>query len=275
MKTIKYDKPAHFNIKDICESGQVFMYKEYEDGYLIQTKDKRAKISEDGEFIYITSSDHDLILNYLDYYYDYENDFNMLKEMGFPKDILSFSDGIRILKQDLEEIVYSFIISQNNNIKRIKKIISNLLIKTNLKASDEFGEYYLFPSSKDIAKLELEELREMGLGYRDKYIYNTSRFLSDNPDFLEKIKLLNTKEAHNELVKLSGVGPKVADCILLYGMNRRDTFPLDTWMAKVFKEQFYDEKNRVKMADFATKKYGNLAGLAQQLYFFHIRENSK
>lgn len=276
LKTYKYKLPNHFNLYDIMESGQVFMYYPYEKGFIIQTLNKRAYLEEDGDSL-IIKTDHDpaIFLHYLDYDYDYDRDFKLLEDMGFPSDVLEYSDGIRLLNQDLEEIVFSFIISQNNNIKRIKKIINALRESVGDKMSDSFGDYYSFPRAEQINKLSVEDLREMGAGYRDKYIKNTAEFLTANPDFLAETIKLDTKSAHAELLTLSGVGPKVADCILLFGMGKRDVFPLDTWMEKVFLERFYQEKNRVKMADSGTKAYGNLAGLAQQLYFYHIRTAGK
>lgn len=276
LKTYKYKLPDHFNLYDIMESGQVFMYYPHKKGFIIQTLNKRAYLEEDEDTL-IIKSDHDpaIFLHYLDYDYDYQRDFQLLEDMGFPSDVLEYSDGIRLLNQDLEEIVFSFIISQNNNIKRIKKIINALRETVGDKMSDSFGEYYSFPRADQINKLSVEDLREMGAGYRDKYIKNTAKFLTNNPNFLAETLKLDTKSAHAELLTLSGVGPKVADCILLFGMGKRDVFPLDTWMEKVFLERFYQEKNRVKMADAGTKAYGNLAGLAQQLYFYHIRTAGK
>ena len=276
LKTYKYKLPDHFNLYDIMESGQVFMYYPHEKGFIIQTLNKRTYLEEDGDTL-IIKTDHDpaIFLHYLDYDYDYERDFQLLEDIGFPSDVLEYSDGIRLLNQDLEEIVFSFIISQNNNIKRIKKIINALRESVGDKMSDSFGEYYSFPRADQINKLSVEDLREMGAGYRDKYIKNTAEFLTNNPNFLAQTLKLDTKSAHTELLTLSGVGPKVADCILLFGMGKRDVFPLDTWMEKVFLERFYQEKNRVKMANAGTKAYGNLSGLAQQLYFYHIRTAGK
>ena len=113
------------------------------------------------------------------------------------------------------------------------------------------------------------------MGYRDKYIFETSKILSNRPELIDEIKTKNTEEARKLLITLPGIGPKVADCILLFAFSKRDVFPLDTWMEKVFKERFSDkEKNRIKMAQKASIEYGNLAGYAQQLYFFHIRKKN-
>lgn len=274
------DRPKHFDLYDILDSGQAFMYTEYEDGYLIITKGKRAFVKElksDNKILFKVQNKEDLkiFMNYFDMTHNYESDFKKLRELGFPEDVLSFSNGVRILNQDAEEIIFTFIISQNNNIKRIKKITKSLTETVGEKKEDDFGEYYAFPTAKQISKLSIETLREMGAGYRDSYIYHTSNFLKDNPNFLIEVNALNTTDARKKLLTLKGVGPKVADCILLFGFNKRDVFPLDTWMEKVFHERFDEkEKNRVKMALKGTSEFGELAGLAQQLYFYHIRKTS-
>lgn len=274
------DRPKHFDLHDILDSGQAFMYNEYEDGYLIITKGKRAFVKElknDNKILFKVNDKEELkiFMNYFDMTHNYEKDFKELRELGFPEDVLSFSNGVRILNQDAEEIIFTFIISQNNNIKRIKKITKSLTEAVGEKKTDEFGEYCSFPTAKNIATLSIETLREMGAGYRDKYIYHTSNFLKDNPNFLVEVNSLPTNDARKKLLTLKGVGPKVADCILLFGFNKRDVFPLDTWMEKVFHERFDEsEKNRVKMALKGTNEFGELAGLAQQLYFYHIRKTS-
>lgn len=274
------DRPKHFELCDILDSGQAFMYNEYEDGYLITTKGKRAFVKElksDKKILFKLSNKEDLkiFMNYFDMTHNYEEDFKKLRELGFPEDVLSFSNGIRILNQDAEEIIFTFIISQNNNIKRIKKIIKSLTEKVGEKKIDDFGEYNAFPNAKQISTLSIKTLREMGAGYRDSYIYHTSNFLKNNPNFLVEVKKLPTTNARKKLLTLKGVGPKVADCILLFGFNKRNVFPLDTWMEKVFHERFDEsEKNRVKMALKGTNEFGELAGLAQQLYFYHIRKTS-
>lgn len=283
MKTYLIDLPDHFNLYDLLESGQAFMYEKHKDGYLIITKGQRAFVKEDPENhkLTIRAKDQDgfnNMIHYFDLLHDYNKDYEDLKKIGFPADVLSFSSGIRILSQDIEEVIFTFIVSQNNNIKRIKKILNAIRNKVGKEKEDDYGKYHIFPTSEEIATLSLEELKEMGLGYRDKYIFETSRFLRDNKDFIENIKSMDTKNARKELMKLVGVGPKVADCILLFGYNKRDVFPLDTWMEKVFHERFEKEdveqreKNRVKMARLAETEYKELSGLAQQLYFYHIRQ---
>ena len=142
MNEYKVDRPIHFNLSDILDSGQAFMYSEYEDGFLIITKGKRAFVKElpsENKILFRVPDEESLEIfkNYFDLSHNYEEDFKKLYELGFPEDVLSFSNGIRILNQDAEEIIFTFIISQNNNIKRIKKITRALTERVGEKHFDE------------------------------------------------------------------------------------------------------------------------------------------
>lgn len=277
MNKIEFNRPECFDLEDILESGQVFRYEKINDGFFVYSKDKRILIREDKEKIFFEGEEKnfDYFFNYFNLDENVKADFDKLKQAGFPSDVLEISKGVRILAQDIEETIYTFIISQNNNIKRIKNIVSELCIKYGKKVKDCFGEFYSFPTSYELSNATVEELRNIGLGYRDKYIFETSKILSNRPELIEEIKTKNTEDARKLLITLPGIGPKVADCILLFAFSKRDVFPLDTWMEKVFKERFSDkEKNRIKMAQKASIEYGNLAGYAQQLYFFHIRKKN-
>lgn len=276
MKEYILKKPSHFDLNAIMDSGQAFMFENYKDGYLVITRNNRAYVKENGNNLEILAKNDtalEIFKNYFDIEHDYEKDFSTLYNLGFPEDVLEFSSGVRILNQDAEEIIFTFIISQNNNIKRIKKITKALTESVGKKFLDDFGEYYSFPHAHEIATLSVEDFHEMGAGYRDNYLYHTSHYLKNNPNFLADVAALPTKDARKKLMTLKGVGPKVADCILLFGFNKRDVFPLDTWMEKVFHERFDNNiKNRVKMAEIGSNEFGELAGLAQQLYFYHIRK---
>ncbi|MDO5716216.1 MAG: DNA glycosylase [Tissierellia bacterium] len=274
----KIQKPAHFSLQDILESGQAFRFVPEGQGYLVSMKDLRAYVEEDTEdetlsFIFHREEDAPLFFSYFDLDHEYAKDFQTLREMNFPMEVLEFSSGIRMLRQDPEEVIVNFIISQNNNIKRIQKIVEALCRHAGEEKADGFGTYYAFPTMEALAQIPVEQYRRLGLGYRDKYLVGTSEFLLREPDFIPALSHLSTAEARKELLRLPGVGPKVADCILLFGLRRGDVFPLDTWMEKVFKERFSSqEKDRRKMANLASNTYGELAGFAQQLYFFHIRK---
>lgn len=198
-------------------------------------------------------------------YFDLQTDYESLKQQFSKKDDVlkaacEFAPGIRILNQDKWEAFCSFVISQNNNIKRIMGIVQRM--------SEQFGKQnsrgvYGFPSSRTIAGLSEEQLRQIGLGFRASYVLNTARAVEDG--LLESLELLDVTDARNELMKIKGVGPKVADCALLFGCHRLECFPMDVWMKRVMADYFPGKDG---------KYFGPYAGVAQQ-YLFHWIRNSK
>ena len=138
-------------------------------------------------------------------------------------------------------------------------------------------EKYAFPSVNSLSKASVEDLRKLGLGFRDKYIYKTTQFLLKNPDFLSKLYEMDTANCRKALLSLEGVGPKVADCILLFSdLKRMDVFPIDVWVRRVMNELYiHGDENKIskkEIAEVANQKFGNLQGLAQQYLFYWRRE---
>ena len=165
-------------------------------------------------------------------------------------------------------MIVSFIISQNNNIPRIKKSIEWLCEKFGTKCD----EYYAFPTLQQLKTATEQDYKLAGLGYRAKYMYEVMQFLTN--DMLENLKQKNKDEQFNFLVGLKGVGEKVANCILLFGLQRKDVFPVDTWINKVYNELTNTiESNRNKITIELTNRYKNLSGYAQQYFFYYFREN--
>ena len=185
-----------------------------------------------------------------------------------------FGEGIRILKQDGWEMLISFIISANNRIPMIQRAINNLSKNYGTYIGEYKGqEYYAFPTSEQLSKASVEEIRACSTGFRDKYIKSTSQTVNDeNIDVLEYRKL-STDQCLKELLKFNGVGPKVADCIALFGMQKYDTFPVDVWVKRVMQEFYVDEDlSLTKIRKFGIEKFGDLAGFAQQYLFYYARE---
>ncbi len=257
---IKTEFPLDFEAILTC--GQVFRYERYDGGYNVYSKDKKcfAKGNE------IFSDDANYFVNYFDLNSDYDEYKKELSEFDELKDPIRVGGGIRILRQDLFETIISFIISANNNIPRIKRIIERMCEYCGVCC----GDFYSFPSSDSLSRLSLSELRKLGVGFRDVYIQKTSRILtSDN--FLKELEAAPTKEATNLLLTLPGVGPKVADCVLLFGLSRLDCFPVDTW---IYKRCGNDELNTSqKVRSYYLNRYGSLAGLAQQYIFYSARND--
>lgn len=186
------------------------------------------------------------------------------------------SSGIRILRQEPWEALCSFIISQNNNIPRIKGLISALSYKCgnpcDLTGMEEhiadahrsvLGSTYTFPTPESLTALGVDGLRELKTGFRAKYIYDAcTRVLSGQTD-LCLIDKMSTKEAISSLCEICGVGPKVASCALLFGYSKLDAFPIDVWIKKVIAKYFDD--------DFSPESLGEYAGVAQQYLFYYER----
>lgn len=263
--TIIIEDTKDFDISHILECGQVFTYKKNaENDYDVYSSDQFANVKLlDNKYV-ITCTD----VNYFVNYFDLDTDYGIIKKnLGKSKyivDAINFGHGIRILKQNLLEVIIGFIISANNNIKRIM---------TTMQKIREYGEkrggYYAFPSLDVLQNITIDEFKDMGAGYRAEYLYDTIRRLK-KVDF-EKTYKQDTSALKKWLLSLKGVGPKVADCILLFGYGRCDCFPVDTWIEKVYVDLFHKKENRIKMSSDLIKYFGEYAGYAQQYLFFYRR----
>ena len=168
-------------------------------------------------------------------------------------------------------MIISFIISANNNIKRIQLIIENICKRF----GNRINDYYAFPTLKELEKASEEDFKGCGAGYRAKYLYKVVRELQNFN--INEIYRLESENAIEKLLTLSGVGPKVADCILLFGFNKQDCFPVDTWIKKVYNEYFAKEKteNVKQIRKKLVSIFGNLSGYAQQYLFYYKRSLDK
>ena len=258
-----------FDIKEILECGQVFSYKFMGDCYLVYSADKKAKVTETS-LGYIIKTNHP---NYFENYFDLKTDYGKIKETlsKFPilKKPIDFGKGIRILKQNLFETLISFIVSANNNIKRIQMILERLREKLGSKV----GDFYAFPTREQLKSASVEFFKEIGAGYRADYLYKVVRQIDDNT--LNEWQKLDTKDLRNKLISLSGIGPKVADCVLLFGYGRQDVFPVDTWIEQMYVKFYCSNSqivpNREKIRENLVKEFGNLSGYAQQYLFYSMR----
>ena len=277
-----------FNLEHIFECGQCFRWNREEDGSYIGVIDSCViKVKKESEQIVFTGKTIDgNFEEIVKQYFDLDTDYNEYKRKlsnidNYLKESINFGEGIRILKQDLWECIISFIISANNNIPRIKKIIEKLSLNYGEKIEFEGKEYYTFPTPENLSKASVEDLRNLGLGFRDKRIYNTTKMILEKQVDLDKIKNMSTtNEMREELLKLDGVGPKVADCILLFSLKRVDVFPIDVWVRRVMNELYIhnqdEEKvNKKELQKLAQEKFLGLCGIAQQYLFYWKRENGK
>ena len=279
-----------FELKDIFECGQCFRWNREENGSytgvttkcVINVEKTKSKIVFDAK-PFSKMSDED-INNHIIHYFDLDRDYSKLrKKIANVDDNLKvatkYGKGIRILNQELWETIISFIISANNNIPRIKGIIERMSEKYGKKTSFNGKTYYSFPTPKELSKATVEDLRKLGLGFRDKRIYETTKLIASGEVDLKKLYKLNTADARDKLLELQGVGPKVADCILLFSdLKRFDVFPIDVWVRRVMNELYIHNKDENKVSKkeiekIANEKFGDYKGLAQQYLFYWKREN--
>lgn len=269
---------SHFNLVHIFKCGQCFRWEEQPDGSFIGiAKGKVVQIKTSFNNITILNANlqdfFDIWQDYFDLNADYGAYKNRLMKDSVLKKAIPYGAGIRILKQDTFEALISFIISASNNIPRITKIV-NLLCE-NFGEELEFNgkKYYTFPTPKKLAGASLEDLAIIRAGYRAEYIMDAAKRVACGEIDLNKVKNMPSSEAQKYLMQIKGVGPKVADCILIFGAGRLDVFPVDTWIDKAMKTLYPGSCNGVKVRKAGETLFGDICGLAQQYLFYYAREN--
>lgn len=276
-----------FKVKDIFDCGQCFRWNEENDGSYTGIFGRNVlNVKESGEDIVFEGicdgNIEEVCKNYFDLDRNYEEIKRNLSNVDENlKEAIKYGRGIRILNQDLWEMIISFIISANNNIPRIKGIIDRISAKYGHKIEFRGKEFYTFPTIKELSKASKQDFRDLGAGFRDKYIYETTLMINNKIVSLEELQSeKNTKKVREKLLTLCGVGPKVADCILLFSsLKRFDVFPIDVWVRRVMNDLYIhnEDENKVSKAQIekiAVEKFGELEGIAQQYLFYWKRENN-
>lgn len=275
-----------FEPKHIFECGQCFRWNEEEDGsYTGIFKNNILNVKKENNKIIFKGICEENIIKTCTNYFNLDTNYEKIKEElsdidEYLKTSISYGNGIRILKQDLWETIISFIISANNNIPRIKGIIERISKKYGKEIIWNEKSYYTFPTVDELSKASVEDLRALGLGFRDKRVYDTTKMILNKEIDLKQIESSNDIEfIKEELLKLPGVGGKVADCIMLFALNKFEVFPIDVWVRRVMNELYIKNEDETKVdkkeiAKLAQEKYSNLAGLAQQYLFYWKREGA-
>lgn len=260
------------NIKDLdleqtLDCGQSFRWKKQSDGSFKGVAYNKSVVMDlQGEDLYIHNATEDDFENIWRKYLDLDLDYGKIREEiskihPVLKDATKYAPGIRILQQEPYEALCTFIISQNNNIKRIKGIVERLCKNFGERLPD--GEY-AFPKAEVIAQLTEDNLSPLRAGFRNKYIIDSAKKVALGEVNLEICKTLPYEEARAELMKIKGVGVKVADCTLLFGMHRIEAFPIDVWMRRAMDKLF---------PNMTAEDFGEYAGIAQQYIFHYSRMN--
>lgn len=264
MNTIELCGTDKLDIVKTFECGQCFRWNADENGvYHGVAGENPAKVFVNGDKVYITSEAPE---SFWRSYFDMDTDYE-LAAAGFTGEYLErcreFGKGIRILRQEPWEALCSFIISQCNNIIRIKGIVERLCESFGKAVRFDGKCCYTFPSADTVAALSEDDLKVLRCGYRAEYIITAARAVSTGELDLQGLKELDCREAVKELRKLKGIGEKVANCVVLFGLNHTEAFPVDVWMKRALKEHF--------PPDFDPETLGRYAGLAQQYIFYYAR----
>ena len=289
MKEQQYilENATSFEPKHIFDCGQCFRWDEEADAsYTGIVKNNVINVKKVDNSVVFKSVGADnleqLVIDYFDLNRNYEKIKNELSKIDeYLANSINYGNGIRILNQDLWETIISFIISANNNIPRIKGIINRMSQKYGTEIIWNEKKYYTFPTAENLSKATVEDLRGLGLGFRDVRVYNTThKILEKQVNLKELYQEKDTQKVRNILLTLDGVGPKVADCILLFStLKRFDVFPIDVWVRRVMNELYIKNEDETKVnkkdiEKLAKEKYGNLEGIAQQYLFYWKRDTA-
>ncbi|MDO5041469.1 MAG: DNA glycosylase [Peptoniphilus sp.] len=270
-----------FDVRDIFNCGQAFRAFEEEDGsYTNVAYSKIINISnKDGKVIIKNSNIEDFHRIWLKYF-DISRDYGKLRETLIFDEIMvkamEYGRGIRILNQDPFETIITFIISANNGIDRIKKSVDIISRMYGSKIGEYRGkEYFSFPGAGELSSAKVEDLRKYArVGFRDKRIVESAKMIESGEIDMDALGKMPLEQSREELMKLPGVGPKVADCVLLFAFERSESFPVDVWIKRVMEELYLHESiPKSKIAQAGREIFGENAGFAQQYLFYYGREN--
>lgn len=259
-----YRMPAVFHLGETLDCGQAFRWEEQGGVWKGIVRGKALSIEERDDQLLFDCSEEEFQSFWQDYF-DLQTDYEAVKaELSamstILKDAAAFAPGIRILRQDPWEALCSFIISQNNNIPRIKGIIARFCALL----GKDTGVGFDFPTPERVALCTPEDLAPIRSGFRAKYLISAARLVTEGAVSLPSLYTLPLPEARVELMRIQGVGPKVAECVLLYGFHRTECFPMDVWMKRAMNTLFPENK---------PEDFGIHAGIAQQYIFHYSRMN--
>lgn len=277
---IQLEGVEHFNIDHTFLCGQCFRWDKNKDGSFEGVAfEKAIKITQSNNDIFIYNTNKRDFENIWLKYLDLDKDYSMIKAQLSKDEVMTaaigYGWGIRILQQELWECLVSFIISSSNNIPRIKRIIASLcqLYGKPIKLGDK--THYTFPSADELSGITEQDLAPIKAGFRAKYIVDAVNKVNSGLIQLEQLKKLPLCEAKKSLMQINGVGPKVADCVLLFGCGRYGAFPVDVWIDRAMRGLYPCECEKAcGIRELGENMYGDYCGLAQQYIFYYARENN-
>lgn len=262
----------HFSLEQSLFCGQAFRWKRQENGFFGVALGRAIYAEQKNDMITLFDVEENEGERFIRYF-DLVRDYGAIKKQyagdPFLRKGMEYARGIRVLRQQPFETLISFIISSNNNVIRISKIIETLCQRY----GERIGEHFDFPTAKVLASLSVQDVKICGAGYRARYIIETAKMVCDGFD-IEGLCDVPYLQARQELTALTGVGPKVAECVALYSLGFTQAFPADVWMKRVLCDVYgYTGKNDKELRAFVDKKFGKHAGIVQQYLFHYARNN--
>ena len=276
---LKHQK--HFHPGDLFHCGQAFRWEEISrTHFLLVAFGRVIEVIKKEEDLLLLGADEEDFQSIWRSYFDLDTDYGRIQEILTKNDpvmkkAVDFGKGIRILKQEPFETFITFIISSNNNIKRIRGSIEGIAKSFGKPIGVYRGRMrYAFPTPEELAKASEEELKRLGLGYRARYVKESTKRIAEDPGILESYMDHNRSACMNAITAYPGVGPKVGNCIVFFAMGKLDAFPVDVWVKRVMEVLYFKEETSVKtIENFARETFGEYAGYAQQYLFYYAREN--
>jgi len=269
-----------FDVAQTLECGQCFHFKKIDENeYGVVAFGKLLHIKQENNFIIFYDTTEEEYETIWKKYFDLDRDYSTIKKSLLEKDdklklAMDTMWGVRILRQDFFEVLISFIISQNKQIPHIKQIVANISKKYgNYLGKIGEEEFFGFPSCEKMLNITLEDLKECKMGFRAPYIMDAVIKVCDKTIDENILREVDIPVCLEELQLIKGVGEKIGNCVMLFGLEKREAFPIDVWIKRIMEFMYFDkEVSKVDIAAFAKERFGEYGGYAQQYLFYYGRE---
>ena len=278
MADYKLKNVCDFDLAQTLECGQCFHFvKLDEEDYVLTAKGYVLHVSQEADTVTFYDTDKDEYVNVWKDYFDMDRDYSAIKKKLLEKDdklkdAIESMWGVRILNQDFFETLISFIISQNKQIPHIKKILADISAKFGTyKGTYGGADMYTFPTLEQLANASEEDFKELKTGFRAPYIMDAIRRNMAGQFDINELKSMDYDSCIKELMTIKGVGEKVANCVSLFGLGKKEAFPVDVWIKRIMETMYFDgvDTPKDKIAAFAKEQFGELGGFAQQYLFYY------
>ena len=278
MSDYKLKNVCDFDLAQTLECGQCFHFvKLDENDYVLTAKGRVLHVSQQADTVTFYDTEEDEYVNVWKDYFDMDRDYSAVKKKLLEndnklKDAIESMWGVRILNQDFFETLISFIISQNKQIPHIKKIVADISAKFGTyKGTYGGADMYTFPTLEQLTNASEEDFKELKTGFRAPYIMDAIRRNMAGQFNEKELKNMDYDSCIKELMTIKGVGEKVANCVSLFGLGKKEAFPVDVWIKRIMETMYFDGKDtpKDKIAAFAKEQFGDLGGFAQQYLFYY------